>query len=74
MGSSPTAPTIEDAIGNRVWCMKKYKVMIKGLGVKSVKAKDIDVAYINACKQHGCKIDDILVVMCEDPFKPGERL
>lgn len=54
--------------------MKKYKVMIKGLGVKSVKAKDIDGAYINACKQHGCKIDDILVVMCEDPFKPGERL
>lgn len=54
--------------------MKKYNVMIKGLGVRSVKAKDIDDAYANACKLYGCKIDDILVVMCTEPFKPASRL
>ena len=42
---------------------KSWKVLIKGLGVKTVIASDdIDDAYMAAMKEFDCKLDDILAV------------
>ena len=42
---------------------KSWKVLIKGLGAKTVIASDdIDDAYMAAMKEFNCKLDDILAV------------
>lgn len=58
--------------------MQNYKVLIEGVGLKEVKAKDIDDAYIVACKEFDCKIKNILSVMWpelreESAVKKGGR-
>ena len=40
----------------------KFKVIIAGIGLKEVEAKEIDGAYVVAIKQFGCRLEDILAV------------
>ena len=49
--------------------MIKWSVLIDGLGLRVVMSKDIDGAYLAAMKKYGCKIEDILAVFCQSPFK-----
>lgn len=48
--------------------MKKWTVLIKGVGSRDVGAKDIDDAYAVAMDKFGCKLDDILAVFCHAPI------
>ena len=54
---------------------KSWKVLIKGLGVKTVIASDdIDDAYIVATKEFDCKHEDILAVgFMKMDLKENER-
>ena len=46
--------------------MKKFRVLIRGIGLKEVSAKNIDGAYMAAMKEFGCELKDVLAVMsCE---------
>lgn len=38
----------------------KFKVIIAGVGLKEVEAKEIDDVYAAAIKQFGCRKEDIL--------------
>ena len=42
--------------------MKKWTVLIKGVGSRDVEAKDIDGAYAAAMAAHDCKSEDVLAV------------
>ena len=44
--------------------LKRYRAMIAGIGLKDVKAHDIDEAYEIVCKEYGCTVDDIHVMAC----------
>ncbi|MCR5752567.1 MAG: hypothetical protein K6G91_11455 [Kiritimatiellae bacterium] len=48
--------------------MKKWTVLIKGVGTHDVEAKDIDDAYAAAIAEFSCKIDDILAVFSHTPI------
>ena len=48
--------------------MKKWTVLIKGVGSRDVEAKDIDGAYAAAMKEYACKLDDILAVLSHTPI------
>ena len=48
--------------------MKKWSVLIEGIGSRDVEAKDIDGAYAAAMKEYGCKLDDILAVLSHTPI------
>ena len=52
--------------------MKKWTVLIKGIGSRDVEAKDIDGAYAVAMKEYGCKLDDILAVLSHTPINVKE--
>ena len=41
----------------------KFKVLIDGIGIKEVLAKEIDGAYMAATKEFKCRIEDVLAVM-----------
>ena len=53
--------------------MKKWTVLIRGVGSRDVEAKDIDGAYAAAMEEYGCKLEDILAVFCHSPVKFGEE-
>ena len=48
--------------------MKRWSVLIKGIGKRDVESKDIDGAYAAAMKEYGCKLDDILAVLSHTPI------
>ena len=48
--------------------MKKWTVLISGVGSRDVEAKDIDGAYGVAMKEYGCTFDDILAVFSHTPI------
>ena len=48
--------------------MKRWTVLIKGVGSRDVEAKDIDDAYAVAMDKFGCELDDILAVVCHSPI------
>ena len=48
--------------------MTKWFVLIAGIGVRVVEAKDIDGAYDVAMKEYGCTFDDILAVFSHTPI------
>ena len=50
--------------------MKKWTVLIRGVGSRDVEAKDIDGAYAAAMDEFGCKLDDILAVLSHAPINP----
>lgn len=52
--------------------MKKWTVLIKGVGSRDVEAKDIDGAYAAAIDKFSCKLDDILAVLSHTPIKVKE--
>ena len=49
--------------------VKKWTVLIRGVGSRDVEAKDIDGAYAAAMEEYGCKLEDILAVFCHSPVK-----
>ena len=53
--------------------MKRWSVVIKGMGKRDVESKDIDGAYAAAMKEFGCKLDDILAVFCHSPVEIKEE-
>ena len=53
--------------------MKRWSVLIKGIGKRDVESKDIDGAYAAAMKEYGCKLDDIFAVFCHSPLKPKRK-
>lgn len=52
--------------------MTKWFVLIAGIGVRVVEAKDIDGAYAAAMDEFGCKLDDILAVFSHAPINVKE--
>lgn len=48
--------------------LKKWTVLIRGIGSRDVEAKDIDGAYAAAMDEFGCKLDDILAVLSHAPI------
>ena len=48
--------------------VKKWTVLIRGIGSRDVEAKDIDGAYAAAMKEYACKLDDILAVLSHTPI------
>ena len=52
--------------------MAKWSVLIAGIGVRVVEAKDIDGAYAAAMDEFGCKLDDILAVFNHTPINVKE--
>ena len=52
--------------------MKKWTVLIRGVGSRDVEAKDIDGAYAAAMDEFGCRLDDILAVLCHTPINVKE--
>lgn len=52
--------------------MKKWTVLIRGVGSRDVKAKDIDGAYAAAMDIFSCKLDDILAVFSHAPINVKE--
>ena len=54
--------------------LKRYRVLIAGIGLKDVKAANIDDAYETVCRECGCTIHDVLVVACLDSWHAGEAL
>lgn len=52
--------------------IKKWSVLIDGIGLCIVMSKDIDGAYLAAMKEYGCKIEDILAVFCHAPFRASK--
>ena len=48
--------------------------MIARIGLKDVKADNIDDAYETVCKECGCTIYEVLVMACVDPWHPGDAL
>ena len=48
--------------------VKKWTVLIRGIGSRDVEAKDIDGAYAAAMKKYACKLDDILAVLNHTPI------
>ena len=50
--------------------MKKWTVLISGVGSRDVEAKDIDGAYAAAMEEYGY---DILAVFCHSPVKFEEE-
>ena len=49
--------------------MKKWSVLISGIGLRVVMSEDIDGVYLAAVKECGCKMEDILAVFCHSPFR-----
>lgn len=54
--------------------LKRYRVLIAGIGLKDVKAANIDDAYETVCRECGCAIHDVLVVACLDSWHAVEAL
>ena len=52
--------------------MTKWFVLIAGIGVRVVEAKDIDGAYAAAMDIFSCKLDDILAVLSHAPINVKE--
>lgn len=52
--------------------MKKWTVLIRGIGSRDVEAKDIDGAYAAAMDIFSCKLDDILAVFSHAPINVKE--
>ena len=52
--------------------MKKWTVLIRGVGSRDVEAKDIDGAYAAAMDIFSCKLDDILAVFSHAPINVKE--
>ena len=52
--------------------MKKWTVLIRGVGSRDVEAKDIDGAYAAAMDIFSCKLDDILAVFGHTPINVKE--
>jgi hypothetical protein len=52
--------------------VKKWTVLIRGIGVRVVEAKDIDGAYAAAMDIFSCKLDDILAVFSHTPINVKE--
>ena len=52
--------------------VKKWTVLIKGVGSRDVEAKDIDGAYAAAMDIFSCKLDDILAVFSHTPINVKE--
>ena len=52
--------------------MAKWSVLIAGIGVRVVEAKDIDGAYAAAMDIFSCKLDDILAVLSHTPINVKE--
>ena len=50
--------------------MKKWTVLIRGVGSRDVEAKGIDGAYAATMDEFGCKLDDILAVLSHAPINP----
>ena len=46
----------------------EWRVLIDGIGVRTVMSEDIDGAYLATVKEYGCKIDDILAALCQKKF------
>ena len=44
------------------------QILMVGIGVRVVEAKDIDGAYAAAMDEFGCKLDDILAVFSHTPI------
>ena len=49
--------------------VKKWTVLIRGIGVHVVEAKDIDGAYAAAMAAYGCRLEDILAVFGHSPVR-----
>ena len=47
-------------------------MLIRGIGIRYVKSKDIDGAYGVAMKEYGCTFDDILAVFSHTPINVKE--
>ncbi len=61
---------VENIVGKVVEVKKKnWSVLIRGIGIRIVKSKDIDGAYAAAMDEFDCKIDDILAVFSPSPIK-----
>ena len=54
--------------------LKRYRAMIARIGLKDVKADNIDDAYETVCRECGCTVHDVLVMACVDPWHPGDAL
>ena len=54
--------------------LKRYRAMIARIGLKDVKASNIDDAYETVCKECGCTSYEVLVMACVDPWHPGDAL
>lgn len=52
--------------------MKKWSVLISGIGLRVVMSADIDGAYLAAVKEYGCRMEDVLAVFCHSPFRTSE--
>jgi hypothetical protein len=52
--------------------VKKWTVLIRGIGSRDVEAKDIDGAYAAAMDIFSCKLDDILAVFSHTPINVKE--
>ena len=52
--------------------VKKWTVLIRGVGSRDVEAKDIDGAYAAAMDIFSCKLDDILAVFSHAPINVKE--
>ena len=52
--------------------MKKWLVVIEGIGKREVEAKDIDGAYDAAMDEFGCGVDAVLAVFCHSPIEIKE--
>ena len=47
----------------------KWSVLMVGIGVRIVEAKDIDGAYVAAMAAYGCRLEDILAVFGHSPVR-----
>ena len=47
----------------------KWSVLMVGIGVRIVEAKDNDGAYVAAMAAYGCRLEDILAVFGHSPVR-----
>ena len=52
--------------------MAKWSVLIAGIGTRVVEAEDIDGAYAVAEAEYGCKLQDVLAVFSQVPFRESK--
>ena len=58
-----------EAQGGRRMERVKWSVLMVGIGVRIVEAKDIDGAYVAAMAAYGCRLEDILAVFGHSPVR-----